>query len=140
MGWTRSDKAKRIDLEVDYTEARSIHEDLENQFRAGETDSRRRARRPSRCRYEVDGKPVTTWHQTAAEELYWMEMEWSALHLVRGCDPYFALDETGAFVTPDGRFALSRERREDLRGFMGPRTVELQKAIANTPERWGQSC
>ncbi len=88
----------------------------------------------------IDGKPVATWHQTAAEELYWMEMEWSALHVVRGCDPYFALDETGAFVTPDGRFALSRERREDLRGFMGPRTVELQKAIANTPERWGQSC
>jgi hypothetical protein len=67
-----------------------------------------------------------------------MEMEWSALHLVRGCDPYFTPDKAGALVTPAGRFALSRDRREDLRGFMGPRTVQLQKVIANTPERWGQ--
>jgi len=80
-----------------------------------------------------DGKPVTTWHQTGAEQFYWMEMEWSALHLVRGCEPYFTLDETGTFVSPDGRFALSRERM-DLRGLMGPRTQEQQQEIP--PERW----
>jgi hypothetical protein len=66
-------------------------------------------------------------------EFWEMQMEWVALHLVRGCEPYFALDEAGAFVTPDSRFALSRERM-DLRGLMGPLTQEQQEAIP--PERW----
>lgn len=82
-----------------------------------------------------DGKPVTTRRQTGAEESYWMQMEWVALDLIRGVEPYFTLGEAGAFVTPDGRFAVSR-RRMDLRGLMGPRTEEMQKAIANAPERW----
>ena len=67
---------------------------------------------------------------------FWeMQMEWTALHLVRRIEPDFTLDETGAFVTPDGRFAVSRERI-DLRGLMGPRTEAMAEAIANTPERW----
>jgi hypothetical protein len=64
-----------------------------------------------------------------------MQAEWTALHLLRGLEPDFTLDETGDFVTLDGRFAVS-PKRMDLRGLMGPRTVELQEAIADTPERW----
>jgi hypothetical protein len=67
---------------------------------------------------------------------FWeMQMEWIALHLIRNLEPGFTLDETGAFLTPDGRFAVSR-RRMDLRGLMGPRTEALQEAIENAPERW----
>jgi hypothetical protein len=55
-------------------------------------------------------------------EGFWeMQVEWTALHLVRGLEPDFTMDETGAFVTLDGRFALSRER-VDLRGLIGPLT------------------
>jgi hypothetical protein len=68
-------------------------------------------------------------------EFWEMHIEWTALHLVRGFEPDFTLDGSGAFVTPDGRFAVSRERM-DLRGLSGPRTEAMQDAIANTPERW----
>lgn len=78
-------------------------------------------------------------HETAGacDEFFEMQMEWTALDLVRGTEPDFTLDAAGAFVTPDGRFAVSR-RRMDLQGLMGPRTEEIQEAIANTPERWAR--
>jgi hypothetical protein len=72
---------------------------------------------------------------TNYEEFWKMQMEWAALHLIRGLEPDFTMDETGAFVALDGRFAVSHSRM-DLRGLMGPRTVEIQEAIASTPERW----
>jgi hypothetical protein len=81
----------------------------------------------------VDGKPVTTYRQTLAEEFYWMQMEWEALHLVRSVEPTLTLDEGGAFLAPDGRFALDRDLL-DARGLHGPRTRELQEAVP--PERW----
>jgi hypothetical protein len=64
-----------------------------------------------------------------------MEMEWTALHLLRGIEPTFTLDGSGDFVTPDGRLAVG-PRRMDIRGLMGPATAALQEEIANTPERW----
>jgi hypothetical protein len=64
-------------------------------------------------------------------------MEWTAPDLVRGTELDFTLDGAGAFVTLDGRFAVS-PRRMDLRGLMGPRTEETQEAIANAPERWAR--
>ena len=64
-----------------------------------------------------------------------MEVEWTALHLLRGLEPDFTLDETGAFVTLDGRFAVGREHM-DLRRLMGSHTQEIQDAIADTPQRW----
>ncbi len=69
------------------------------------------------------------------EEFWEMQMESTALHLIRGIEPDFTLDETGAFWTLDGRFALSH-RRMDLRGLMGPRTQEIQQTMP--PERWGR--
>jgi hypothetical protein len=67
---------------------------------------------------------------------FWeMEMEWEALHLIRGLEPTFTLDEGGAFWTLDGRFALSRYRM-DLRGLHGPRTQEIQETMPR--ERWGR--
>jgi hypothetical protein len=71
----------------------------------------------------------------ASDEFFEQQLEWTALDLVRGTEPDFTLDETGSFVTLDGRFAVS-PRRMDLRGLMGPRTEEIQEAIANTPEQW----
>jgi hypothetical protein len=68
-------------------------------------------------------------------EFWEMQMEWIALHLVRHLEPDFTLDGSGAFVTLDGRFGVSREHI-DLRGLMGPRTEAMQEAIANAPERW----
>ncbi len=69
------------------------------------------------------------------DEFFEMELEWTALELLRGVEPDFTLDAAGAFVTLDGRFAVSR-RRIDLRGLMGPRTEKLQEAIRDAPERW----
>ncbi len=49
-----------------------------------------------------DGRPVTEWNQTLAEDWYWQEIEWGKpLRLIH--------DEEGeAFYTPDGHLALSR--------------------------------
>ena len=67
-------------------------------------------------------------------DAFWeMQLEWTALHLLRGLEPDFTLDETDAFVTLDGRFAVSRFRL-DLRGLLGPRTQEIEETIP--PERW----
>jgi hypothetical protein len=67
---------------------------------------------------------------------FWeMQMQWEALRLLRGLEPGFTLDEAGAFVTSDGRFAVSPERL-DLRGLMGPRTEAIHEAIDSNPERW----
>jgi len=70
-------------------------------------------------------------------EFWEMQMWWTALHLVRGLEPDFTLNsEAGdAFVTLDGRFAVSRERM-DLRGLMGPRTRALQESMPR--DRWGR--
>ncbi len=50
-----------------------------------------------------DGKPVTTWHQTGAEQFYWMEVGWGGPGLIHD-------EETEAFYTPDGDLAVSRDR------------------------------
>lgn len=71
----------------------------------------------------------------AFNEFFEMEMEWTALHLLRRIEPTFTLAGSGEFVTPDGRLAVG-PRRMDLRGLMGPATDALQEEIANTPERW----
>ena len=69
------------------------------------------------------------------EGLWEMQLEWTALHLLRGLEPDFTLDEADTFWTLDGRFALSRHRM-DLRGLMGPRTQEIQETMP--PARWGR--
>jgi hypothetical protein len=69
------------------------------------------------------------------DEFWEMEVEHTALHLLRGVEPYFTLDERDAFLTLYGRFALSR-RRMDLRALMGPLTQQVQQSIP--PEPWGQ--
>ena len=67
------------------------------------------------------------------DDFWEMQLEWTALHLIRGLEPDFTLDEAGAFWTLDGRFAVSRWRM-DLRGLTGPRTVAIQETMP--PERW----
>ena len=69
------------------------------------------------------------------DEFFEMELEHTALHLLRGVEPYLTLDEPDAFFTLDGRFALSRNRM-DLRALMGPLTEQIVESIP--PERWGQ--
>ena len=81
----------------------------------------------------VDGKPITAYAQLCAEQDYWQEMEWMAFSLVSGHEPLFSLDEAGALRSPDGRFAVSRERA-DLLGLMGPRGEAA--ASSASPERW----
>ena len=50
-----------------------------------------------------DGKPITTCHQTGAEQFYWMEVEWGGPGLIH--------DELAqAFYTSDGHLAVSRDR------------------------------
>jgi hypothetical protein len=68
-------------------------------------------------------------------EFWEMELEHTALHLPRGLEPYFTLDERDRFLTLDGRFALSRNRM-DLQALMGPLTEQIQESIPS--ERWGQ--
>jgi hypothetical protein len=70
-------------------------------------------------------------------EFWEMEVEWTALHLHRGLEPRFTLDDSeagDAFVTLDGRFAVSRDRI-NLPALMGPRTEAIEEAIP--PDRWG---
>ena len=68
-------------------------------------------------------------------DVFWeMELEHTALHLLRGVEPYLTLVDRDAFLTLDGRFALSR-RRMDLRSLMGPLTQQIQQSIPS--ERWG---
>jgi hypothetical protein len=76
---------------------------------------------------------LATRHRQACKDFWLMEAEWTALQLVRGHEPRFTLDATDAFVTLDGRFAVSR-RRMDLRNLMGPRTEAIVESIP--PERW----
>ncbi len=50
-----------------------------------------------------DGKPVTTYHQTLAEQWYWETVRWGGLGFVH--------DEEGeAFYTEEGELAVSRTR------------------------------
>jgi hypothetical protein len=63
-----------------------------------------------------DGRPVTDPRQTLAEHFYWMEVEWGHPGLVHD-------EEAQAFYTPDGDFALSRDR-VDLRHLMDKRRGE----------------
>jgi hypothetical protein len=58
-----------------------------------------------------DGRPVTNFHQTLAEEWYWQELEWGAPGLVHD-------EEAQAFYTQSGELALSRDR-VDLQRLMG---------------------
>jgi hypothetical protein len=69
------------------------------------------------------------------DEFFEMELEHTALHLLRGVEPYLTIDERDAFMTLDGRFALSRKGM-DLRALMGPLTQQIQESIPF--ERWGQ--
>jgi hypothetical protein len=69
------------------------------------------------------------------DEFWEMELEHTALQLLHGVEPYLTLDERGAFLTLDGRFALSRKRM-DLRSLMGPLTQQIRQSIPS--ERWGQ--
>ena len=69
------------------------------------------------------------------DEFWEMELEHTALHLLRGVEPYLTLDERDRFLTLDGRFALSR-RRMDLCALMGPLTQQIQQSIPS--ERWRQ--
>jgi hypothetical protein len=67
---------------------------------------------------------------------FWeIEIEWTALHLIRGIEPRHTVDEAGAFWSLDGRLACSRTHM-DLQALMGHRTEELEEAIP--PERWGR--
>jgi len=60
-----------------------------------------------------DGRPVTKWRQTLAEEWYWQELEW-------GCPLGLLHDEEGeAFYTLGGELAISRYL-VDLRHALGP--------------------
>ncbi len=63
-----------------------------------------------------DRKPVTDWHQTGAEQFYWMEVEWGGSGLVHD-------EEAQVFYTPSGELALSREC-VDLQNLMGPAREE----------------
>jgi hypothetical protein len=58
-----------------------------------------------------DGRPVTNFQQTLAEEWYWQELEWGAPGLVHD-------EEAQAFYTQSGELALSRDR-VDLQRLMG---------------------
>lgn len=58
-----------------------------------------------------DGRPVTNYHQTLAEEWYWQELEWGFPGLVHD-------EGAQAFYTPSGELAISRDR-VDLRHLMG---------------------
>lgn len=69
------------------------------------------------------------------DEFWEMELEHTALHLLRGVEPYLTLDERDRFLTLDGRFALSH-RRMDLCALMGPLTEQIQESIPS--ERWEQ--
>lgn len=83
-----------------------------------------------RSKEEADEKA-----QRSYDDFWEMQMEWTALHLLRRLEPDFTLDQADAFWTLDGRFALS-QRRMDLRGLMGPRTEEIHETMP--PERWAR--
>ena len=94
-------------------------------------------RRLDRLEDERRRKTGNTDEETppAYDGFFEMEMEWIALHLLRGIEPHFTLDGSGTFVTLDGRLAVG-PRRMDIQGLMGPATAAQQEEIANTPERW----
>jgi hypothetical protein len=53
--------------------------------------------------YTRDGRPVTEYHQTLAEEFYWLTVEWGGLGFVHDA-------EAEAFYTAEGELAVSRTR------------------------------
>jgi hypothetical protein len=53
--------------------------------------------------YTRDGRPVTEYHQTLAEEFYWLTVEWGGLGFVHD-------KEAEAFYTEEGELAVSRTR------------------------------
>ncbi len=59
-----------------------------------------------------DGRPVTNFHQTLAEDFYRMELRWGGPGLVHD-------EEAEAFYSKSGHLAVSRGR-VDLRYLMGP--------------------
>jgi hypothetical protein len=50
-----------------------------------------------------DGRPVTEYHHTLAEEFYWQTVEWGGLGFIHD-------EEAEAFYTEDGELAVSRTR------------------------------
>jgi hypothetical protein len=50
-----------------------------------------------------DGRPVTEYHQTLAEEFYWLTVEWGGLGFIHD-------EEAEAFYTEEGELAVSRTR------------------------------
>lgn len=62
-----------------------------------------------------------------------MELEWIALDILRGREPYFTLHEDGAFRTQDGRFAVSPHRL-NIQGLFRKDPTREEDAIA--AERW----
>lgn len=66
-------------------------------------------------------------------DMWERQLESAALHIVRGGEPDFTLDERDAFWTLDGRFALA-PWRVDLSALMGPDTQRIQESMP--PERW----
>lgn len=61
------------------------------------------------------------------------ELEWISFDILRGRAPYFTLDETGAFRTVDGRFAVSPDRL-NIQGLFRKDPTREEEAIA--AERW----
>ncbi len=59
----------------------------------------------------ADGRPVTDFHQTLAEEWYWQELKW-------GGEGFVHDEGAQAFYTPSRALVLSRDR-VDLRHLMG---------------------
>jgi hypothetical protein len=79
-----------------------------------------------------DGKPVTDYHQTLAEQFYWMEVGWGSPGLVHD-------EEAQAFYTPERELALSRDR-VDLRLLMGEERGEAwtsREGLTDTDEPEG---
>ena len=92
----------------------------------------RRIKKLEASTQSYDVAQSTVGNAQSTYECWAMEMEWTALSLVRGVDPGFTLDEEGVFFTLDGRFALSRQRM-DLQALMGPQTMKLKESI---PLEW----
>jgi hypothetical protein len=53
--------------------------------------------------YTFDGRLVDNFHQSGAEQFYWMEVGFGGSGLIHD-------EEAEAFYTPDGELAVSRER------------------------------
>jgi hypothetical protein len=76
---------------------------------------------------DPQGGTMSVHKKDSCVEFWEMEVECRPLHLHRGLEPRFTLDDSEAgdsFVTTDGRFVVSRDRM-NLRELLNPRTEEL---------------